>query len=118
MQNNKKVHTAVNSLKKFLASGGSLSDLTAVSQEVKDIIKQHQRRDTIQITSAIELSATSKVKIESTLTKVTSHPVKCSYQISPEVLGGLKVRIGDHILDMTILNRINQMAEALKQSYR
>lgn len=60
-----------------------------------------------EVTSAVELSAAQRAKIEGELRGRYGKSLDISYTVDPELLGGLLVRVGDKVLDTTVRQRLN-----------
>lgn len=60
-----------------------------------------------EVTSAVELSAEQRTKIEKDLKARYGALLDITYKVDPEILGGLLVRVGDKVLDSTLRQRLN-----------
>ena len=47
------------------------------------------------------------------LEKRTGHKVKANVRVAPELIGGIKVQIGDEVWDASVRGQIDGMAGAL-----
>lgn len=66
------------------------------------------------VTSAVELTKTEKEEIASLLSQMTGNSsVLTDYVIDPEVLGGLRVEVGDWMLDTTISHQLMKLSHQL-----
>lgn len=70
------------------------------------------------VESAVELQTEEKKQIETLLQKALQHPVTLSYQVNKAVLGGVKIRVGDWVLDATLARNLNKMRDALVKGSR
>ncbi len=59
------------------------------------------------VTSAVELSAAQRAKIESELRGHYGATLDISYTVDPGILGGLLVRVVDKVLDTSVRQRLN-----------
>lgn len=62
---------------------------------------------TADVTSAVDLSAEQRAKIEGELRGRYGATLDITYNVDPAVLGGLIVRVGDKVLDTTVRQRLN-----------
>ena len=58
------------------------------------------------VTTAIELSASQKSRIAKALGKIYGNEVVVDSVVTPSVIGGVKVQVGDDVIDGTISTRI------------
>ena len=88
-------HKAIQSLSEFLKA-----------------LKRKEREHTLYIETVIPLSP---IQIRKTQ-KIVEKKVKITrvlIKINPEILGGIKLRVGDEILDESVLGKINQVKEVI-----
>jgi len=67
-------------------------------------------RSSAHVESAIELSAATRADLQASLTRKYSRPISLSFQTNPELLGGIRVKVGSDVWDGTVKARL----EALK----
>ncbi len=65
------------------------------------------------VESAEELSQDTLAKIEEKLSKNLSKQVKVEAKVDPELLGGLKISVGGHVIDSTIKSQISKLKKQL-----
>jgi F-type H+-transporting ATPase subunit delta len=63
----------------------------------------------VTVTSAVELDAGLVEDIGRRIGEQTGRRVELSSEIDPDVLGGLKVQVGNMVLDATVRNRLEQI---------
>ncbi len=83
----------------------------ALTQYVKQL-KRLERKHTMHIETVIPLSSVQLKKIKRIIEKKTKI-TKVITQINPAILGGFILRVGDSVLDESILNKVNQVKEAI-----
>lgn len=67
-----------------------------------------RRRQLAVVTSARPLSAEQQARLGAILTRVSGREVQTNYEIDENVVGGLRVQIGDELYDATVLARLSQ----------
>jgi F-type H+-transporting ATPase subunit delta len=87
--------------------------LPEILETFETVIRQRQGVAEAEVTSAAELSAPQKARLQQTLEGLTGKKIQASYSLDPALLGGALVRIGDTIYDGTVRNRLNQMRARL-----
>jgi F-type H+-transporting ATPase subunit delta len=63
----------------------------------------------VTVTSAVELDEGLVRSIGDRIAEQTGRQVELSSKVDPDVLGGLKVRVGNMVLDATVRNRLEQL---------
>jgi F-type H+-transporting ATPase subunit b/F-type H+-transporting ATPase subunit delta len=58
------------------------------------------------VSAAAELSDAQRTRLTEVLTRVYGHPVSVQMQISPELLGGLNIAVGDEVIDGTLSSKL------------
>jgi F-type H+-transporting ATPase subunit delta len=73
----------------------------------------------VQVTTAMPLEEGVRGRIEAALSKKLGAPVELMPKVVPQVLGGLRVRIGDQVFDGTVANRLAALGrEATERAVR
>ncbi len=65
------------------------------------------------VESAVELDAASQQRVLASLTEKYGPGLVLQYQISPALLGGLRIRVGNDVIDGSIRGRLDRFANAL-----
>lgn len=70
-----------------------------------------------EITSAVELTKQEKKEVETMLATMTGQQQSAfNYIVDPEILGGLRITVGDWVLDTTVLNQLTKLSNQLMRS--
>ena len=59
-----------------------------------------------QVSAAADLSDEQRNRLTEVLSRIYSHPVKVQLQTDPKVLGGLRISVGDEVIDGTLSSRL------------
>ena len=70
------------------------------------------------ITSAIELGDDTQEQIRRQLTKQYGEDLIFSFDIDPSLMGGLRIRVGDQLIDNTVANRLMALREIIAAEVR
>lgn len=70
----------------------------------------------VEITSAVELDERIVKSIGDRVGEQTGRTVDLSSRVDPAILGGLVVRVGNSILDASIVNRLEQLRKQVAQA--
>jgi F-type H+-transporting ATPase subunit delta len=71
-----------------------------------------------EITSAMELSADDQERISQSLIKEYGDGLVFSFQVDPSLLGGLRVRVGDRLMDNSVASRLTKLRESIASVVR
>ncbi len=70
----------------------------------------------VTVTSATELDAGLVEDIGKRIEEQTGRQVELSSNVDPDVLGGLRVRVGNMVLDATVRNRLDQLRKQVAKA--
>ncbi len=99
---------------KVIAENGRFAELKEILQAFIHLYHKKNNIAEVEVQSAQSLSATQMKKLESVLEKNLSKKVLVSYQVKPEILGGLKVKYGSNMIDDSILGKLNRIEQVMK----
>jgi len=66
-----------------------------------------------EVVSALPLTDSEQSSIRSEVGRKAGTGVRITFQVDPDVLGGLKVRIGDRVIDGTVAGRIDNLRKTM-----
>jgi F-type H+-transporting ATPase subunit b len=66
-----------------------------------------------EVVSALPLTETEQSSIRKEVAKRAGAEVQIAFQVDPDVLGGLKLRIGDRVVDGTVAGRIDSLRKSM-----
>lgn len=82
--------------------------------EVYEAIAAKRREElTATVTSAVALDPTQRARLGAALSEIYGRQVQLNLAVDPEVLGGIRVAIGDEVVDGTILRRLDDARRRL-----
>ncbi|WP_214321530.1 F0F1 ATP synthase subunit delta [Nonomuraea sediminis] len=82
-------------------------------EEYGQLVAQQRQRLVAVVRSAVELSEEQKRRLAAWLKSSYGRDVHLNVEVDPRVLGGFSVRIGDEIIDTTIVGRIEEVRRRL-----
>jgi len=80
-----------------------------------DMANKGRNISDVKATSAVELSGEEKKKLAAAMAKCTGKQVRLSYDVDPKLLGGVVVRVGDKVIDGSVIARLQTLREHLRQ---
>jgi F-type H+-transporting ATPase subunit delta len=95
----------------LIASSGGRS-LERGLEEFAQVAARRRERSIARVTTAIELNDAQRSRLAAALAEQAGRAVQLNVEVDPSIIGGISVRLGDELLDGTIINRL---ADARRQ---
>ena len=77
------------------------------------IAAKRRQQLTATVTAAVALDDTQRQRLAAALSGIYNGPVQLNVVLDPAVVGGIRVQVGDEVVDGTILRRIQEAERAL-----
>ncbi len=87
-------------------------DYAAILTALQRLTRLDLERRKVTIESAVELDDASRQRAVAGLAKQYGTDLVVQYQINPALLGGLRIRVGNDVLDGSVQGRIDRLAAA------
>lgn len=87
--------------------------LGELSAALETVLDARMGRVRAEVTSAEELTAAQKQKVEGELSRAAGKQVRCEYRVVPEVLGGVVARIGTTVYDGSVRGQLEGLRHRL-----
>ncbi|KAK9881949.1 hypothetical protein WA026_018143 [Henosepilachna vigintioctopunctata] len=103
-------------LLQVLAENGRLKNLNGVINSFKTIMAAHRGEVTCEVTTAKELDAAQKSKLEGVLKsflKPNEKTIHLATKVDPSIIGGMVVSIGDRYVDMSVASKIKKYTDLI-----
>ncbi|ENN82040.1 ATP synthase subunit O, mitochondrial-like [Dendroctonus ponderosae] len=102
-------------LLQLLAENGRLIKLDRVITAFKTIMAAHRGEVVCEVTSARELDAEQKTKLQGVLKSFlkSGQSILLTTKVDPSIIGGLLVSIGDRYVDMSVASKIKKYSEII-----
>ena len=78
------------------------------------IMKSHSGEIVAEVITAIELEDDQKQEIISNLKKMTGKEIQIQSKIEPEIIAGIKVKIGSQMIDASVSTKLNNLKILMK----
>lgn len=73
------------------------------------VVANQGGNDLATVTVAAPLDETRLKNLEGLLSKSKGHPVKITTVIDPQIIGGMRIRIGDEVIDGTVKSKLDDL---------
>ena len=70
--------------------------------------------DEAEVTSALPLTDTEKKTVTDDVMKKLGSRAKVAFHVDPNILGGLILRVGDKVIDGSVVNQVNSLKQSLR----
>lgn len=99
---------------KLMVQEGSLDLLDQLGDALAQVNSDHQGGPVkAEVTSAIELSDEEQERMRNALRERHGDNLTFAFHVNPSLMGGLRVRVGDRLIDTSVASRLQSMRERL-----
>lgn len=97
----------------MLAENGRISLLPEISTQFHELKNQHEGAADADIFSAFDLTDVQRNDLVATLEKKFGRKLNPTVIVDPSLIGGVRVVVGDEVLDTSVRAKLQQMHAAL-----
>jgi len=112
LQRAKLSKTAANFLR-VLLQNGRLGDLQEINERYAAVLEERSGIVSGEVISAHELASDHRTALTSNLEKLTGRRVKLSFEIDPDLIGGVVTRVGSTVYDASVRTQLENLREQL-----
>jgi F-type H+-transporting ATPase subunit delta len=100
-------------LGKLLVGAGRVDQVDEIEREYQHLVDEAEGRVRAAATTAVTLPPEDYERLQSRLSKRMGKEVRLTADVDPAILGGLVLRIGDHVIDASLAARLRQLRRKL-----
>jgi F-type H+-transporting ATPase subunit delta len=100
-------------LAKLLVGANRLDDVERIEQEYQLLVDEAEGRMRATATTAVELSPGDYETLADRISKQMGREVRLTADVDPAIIGGLVLRVGDHVIDASLATRLRQLRRKL-----
>lgn len=94
---------------------GRANDMLSVFRYFIGLVKEEKKIGTADITTAFALNREQKANVEQRLLETTKYEsLETNYLVDESLIGGMRIRIGDRVVDSTIKSRLQDLTRELR----
>ena len=97
----------------ILVRNDRLTALPLIAERYEQLREEQENTVEASVESAFPLSDEQLRVLLQRLEKRTNHKVKATVRLTPELIGGVRIQIGDEVWDASVRGQIDDMAGAL-----
>lgn len=100
----------------MIISKDHFKDIKDVFARYIDRVKEHKNIGVAYIKTPMELNDRQKGEVEKRLLDTTSYvSIETNYEVQPDLIGGMVIRIGDRVVDSSVKTKIYELSRQMSQ---
>lgn len=88
-------------------------DYRGMLQALRRLLRAELARKQVTVESAVALNETTANKVKKSLTGQYGKDLNFEFKVTPELLGGMRVRIGNDLFDGSVKARLQRLQDSL-----
>ena len=100
-------------LLRLMSANSRLAVLPALTGEFVHLADAAETTLEVEIETAVALEKTHSERLIVALGKRLGHRIKARFAVVPEIVGGVVIRIGDHVMDASLATRLRRLTRAM-----
>ncbi len=105
-------HTPLRNLLKILITNGRLAELSNIAESFRAVLNESAGVGMARIESASKLNEKQIADLVQALKKMTGKEIAIEAVENPRILGGVKVILGDEVIDLSLTEKLRQLKKA------
>ena len=97
----------------LLLSRGRTNLIPYISRQFEELERLRERKLVAQVTSALPLTEEQRTALRAQLAQRTGREVSLEERVDPEILGGLVIKVGDQLLDLSVAATLRRLRDQL-----
>lgn len=101
----------IEGITQYIQKEGKQSVLPKVQELFGKLSKQSQKETIADVTTSVALTSEEQASIERLLFRLTGHSVALSTRVDRSLIAGMKMKIGDWVVDTSVSGQLDQMGK-------
>lgn len=97
-----------------LASKNHVALLPEIAAAFDQMVSRDIQRELATVTTAVELNAEEREQLQTKLRRQYGEKLELEYELDPEILGGVIVRVGDRVIDGSVAGKLAALKNTLE----
>ena len=98
------------------AEKGRAGELEEIAKEFERLMAREERRLTVELTTARELTDGEAKEIVDQIEKAAGRTVEATRSVDPSLLGGIVLQAGSYLADASVRGRLERLRQTLVRS--
>ena len=98
---------------RLAAEKGRAGEIVEIAREFERLTAREERRLTVELTTARELSDGEASAIVSQIEKATGRTVEATRAVDPDLVGGIVLQAGEYRVDASVRGRLERLRQEL-----
>lgn len=90
------------------------NEIVAVRDEFAELRREHDKVVRVIVSSAHELGADQRERLEANISKRLGRKVETTYQLEPSLVAGVKIQYGNYVLDGSVKGAVAALRDRLR----
>ena len=99
-----------------LLSNGDAALLPRVLADLERLAVEGPAERLATVTSAVELDEATRQRVDRSVKGRYGRDVQIRYEVDPQLIGGLVIRVGDEVIDGSVAARLRELDSALRRA--
>jgi F-type H+-transporting ATPase subunit delta len=95
---------------------GLVDIMPDIAREFEQMVLDYRNEARAQVTTAAQLDEEQTATVKHALEKITNKKILMQTRVDPSILGGVVARVGDHIIDGSVRQRLTALQQQLLNS--
>jgi F-type H+-transporting ATPase subunit delta len=113
LQKGVSLHAKAGNLLRAVLDNGRFGALPEIAAQFAALVNAQSGVSDARVESAFPIDAAQLAEVVATLEKRFGRKLNASVEVKPELIGGIRVTVGDEVLDTSVKARLEQMKVAL-----
>ncbi|MCX7967785.1 MAG: ATP synthase F1 subunit delta [Armatimonadetes bacterium] len=88
-----------------------------IAKVFSDIVREYRGEVVAEVTSAVPLTDSERAMTIQRLQEITGKKVLLSEKVDPSIVGGMRIIVGDKLLDLSLKGHLERIRERLRQVF-
>lgn len=88
-------------------------DYRGMLQALRRLLRAEEAKKQVTIESAVELADSTAEEVKKSLASQYGKDLNFAFKVTPELLGGMRIRVGNDLFDGSVKARLEQLQESL-----
>ena len=100
----------------LVAEKGRAGEIEQIAQEFERLMAREERRLTVELTTARELTDAEATAIVAQIEKASGRKVEATRTVDPDLIGGIVLQAGSYRVDASVRGRLERLRHDLVRS--